>query len=240
MTVYHVYLEEGANGECLAHVPDLPGCVVQGESREAALALLPAAVTGYITWCTDHGDPLPSAGDIEAVLVEIRHSDGPSPCKGGGPLFTADRVPLGDAELRTYLRRLDFISADLLRLLRSPPAPLLDGSHSARGALDHLMQFQVWAFSRVGRRIETPDSAGDPVSAAVDVRARMVETALRFAPRQSDYVYVPRDAAGQDEGWTLRKVLRLVMEHDMFHLHALRSEADKNSPVARQPLDPLH
>jgi len=55
---YVVVIEEGANSFG-AYLPDLPGCVVVGETREEALQLIREAVELHITSLREQGDPVP-------------------------------------------------------------------------------------------------------------------------------------------------------------------------------------
>jgi len=47
MTRYAAYLEVGSEGLCMAHVPDLPGCIVRAASRDEAMCRLPEAIRDY-------------------------------------------------------------------------------------------------------------------------------------------------------------------------------------------------
>jgi predicted RNase H-like HicB family nuclease len=55
---YVVVIEEGANSFG-AYLPDLPGCVVVGETREESLQLIREAVELHITSLREQGDPVP-------------------------------------------------------------------------------------------------------------------------------------------------------------------------------------
>jgi predicted RNase H-like HicB family nuclease len=231
MTVYHAYLEESPDGACLAHVPDLAGCTARGLDRAAALAALPAAIRSYLDWCAAHGDPLPQNGPIEVLVAEIVRGTAPWRRGGVNALFSADRAPLGDAELRTYLRRMTYAHADLLNLVRNLPAGACDatpsdadGARSIGEILVHLVETEAWYLSRLGQRIAVDPGGQDILSCLVDGRARAVEAILRLSPRQRDLVYVPTEQPSEDpeEGWTLRKVLRRVLEHELEHLDDLR------------------
>jgi predicted RNase H-like HicB family nuclease len=66
---YTVILERGDTGWG-AHVPDLPGCVAAGESREEALTLIGEAITFHIDGLRQEGLPVPeprSEGDVIEV-----------------------------------------------------------------------------------------------------------------------------------------------------------------------------
>lgn len=229
--IYHAYLEEDESGACLAHVPDIAGCTAWGAGRASAIAALPHAVRAYLDWCGAHGDPLPDDGIIEIVISEVVHGCRPWQLRGANALFSVDRVPLGDAELRTYLRRMAYARADVLDLVRSQPPAFLtmpDDTHTnIRGALLHLATMEVWCLSRLGQRITEPEPDADVLEQLIDSRARAVEAVLRLSPRQRDLVYVPTDRPSDnpEEGWTLRKVLRRFLEHELTHLSALREAA---------------
>jgi predicted RNase H-like HicB family nuclease/uncharacterized damage-inducible protein DinB len=232
MTRFHAYLEEDTAGRCLAHVPDLAGCTAAGPDRATALAALPDAIRAYLAWCGAHGDPLPAEGPIEVVVAEIVTGCRPWQRGGATALFSVDRVPLGDTELRTYLRRLGYARADLLDTVRALPAGSLDAARGADGAsvrqvLTHIAESEEWYLSRLGQRIASPHQEPDILRRLVDGRARTVEAVLRFSPRQRDLVYVPteRPSENPEEGWTLRKVLRRLIEHELEHLSDLRAAA---------------
>ena len=53
-----------------AHVPDLPGCVAVGESREEALRLIREAIELHIDGLKRDGQPVPSASS-EVEIVEV-------------------------------------------------------------------------------------------------------------------------------------------------------------------------
>lgn len=55
---YTVVLEKGESSYG-AYVPDLPGCVAVGESREETLALLKEAIDFHIDGLLADGTPLP-------------------------------------------------------------------------------------------------------------------------------------------------------------------------------------
>jgi predicted RNase H-like HicB family nuclease len=62
MTRYLAYLETAADGRCLAHVLDLPGCIVLASSCREALDRLPRAIRCHCDWLHQHGETMPCAG----------------------------------------------------------------------------------------------------------------------------------------------------------------------------------
>jgi predicted RNase H-like HicB family nuclease len=66
---YLVVIEQGAKGYG-AYVPDLPGCIAAGATREEALALIQEAIEFHIESLRDHGDPIPQPAST-AGLVQV-------------------------------------------------------------------------------------------------------------------------------------------------------------------------
>jgi predicted RNase H-like HicB family nuclease len=54
-----VVLFRGEDGFWVAEVPSLPGCVSQGETKEAALANVRDAIDGYLAVLNEDGLPIP-------------------------------------------------------------------------------------------------------------------------------------------------------------------------------------
>jgi predicted RNase H-like HicB family nuclease len=66
---YMVVLEKGPRSWG-AHVPDLPGCVAVGESREETLELIREAIDFHIEGLKEQGEAVPEPSS-ESVLVEV-------------------------------------------------------------------------------------------------------------------------------------------------------------------------
>ena len=65
-----VLLYPGEDGYWVAECPSLPGCVSQGESREAAVANIREAIEGYVLALQNDGLPVP-AERFEALLLAV-------------------------------------------------------------------------------------------------------------------------------------------------------------------------
>jgi predicted RNase H-like HicB family nuclease len=66
---YMVVLEKGETSWG-AHVPDLPGCIAAGESREETVRLIREAIDLHIESLQQDGQPIPSPSS-ESVIVEV-------------------------------------------------------------------------------------------------------------------------------------------------------------------------
>jgi antitoxin HicB len=63
--------DEEAGGFAV-HVPALPGCHTQGDTREEAIAMAQDAVTGYIESLLAHNEPIPvEANPAGEVLLTV-------------------------------------------------------------------------------------------------------------------------------------------------------------------------
>jgi len=69
MMRYMVVIERGQTSWG-AHVPDLPGCIAVGETREEVLCLIHEAITLHIDGLRQDGLPVP-ASSSEREFVEI-------------------------------------------------------------------------------------------------------------------------------------------------------------------------
>jgi predicted RNase H-like HicB family nuclease len=66
---YTVIVESGPTSWG-AYVPDLPGCVAAGETREEVLKLIREAIEFHVDGLREQGDPLPEPHSF-SELVEI-------------------------------------------------------------------------------------------------------------------------------------------------------------------------
>lgn len=65
-----VLVEQDEDGKFVATCPTLPGCVSEGDTREAALANIQDAIAGYLESLRKHGEPVPPPITEEVVEVE--------------------------------------------------------------------------------------------------------------------------------------------------------------------------
>ena len=66
---YLVVVEKGPSSYG-AHVPDLPGCVAVGESKDEVLTLIREAIEFHLEGMKQDGEPIPSPSSTSA-LVEV-------------------------------------------------------------------------------------------------------------------------------------------------------------------------
>jgi len=223
MTTYTICMESVPEIACMAHVAELPGCHTLASGERAALAALPAVIERHRAWRQAHG--LSAGGDNAVTLTVAQVINGPRPWQlaGASALFSLDRRILDDGEIAEHLRLLACARADMLRGAHAVPRGAYDEALPAhprtlRQLLTHLADTEVWLLSRLGRRVAVAEP--DPLRRLIDVRARALEHITRYDREDRDLVFVPtaQPSEDPDEMWTLRKLLRRMIEHELAHL----------------------
>ena len=70
---YRVLLQPDEDGQFVAEVPALPGCISQGKSRDEALRNVKEAIALYLESLQAHGDAVPPP--IQEEIVEVESAD---------------------------------------------------------------------------------------------------------------------------------------------------------------------
>ena len=66
---YTVILEPADDGTFSVYVPDLPGCISTGTTRDDALASIREAITGHVQTLRDLGEPVPPSRSQSDVVA---------------------------------------------------------------------------------------------------------------------------------------------------------------------------
>ncbi|MCL6443820.1 MAG: type II toxin-antitoxin system HicB family antitoxin [Alicyclobacillus sp.] len=62
---YSIVLHPDPTGEYVAEIPDLPGCLTQGETIEEALRMIQEAKRAWLEVALEDGRPIPEPSDAE-------------------------------------------------------------------------------------------------------------------------------------------------------------------------------
>jgi predicted RNase H-like HicB family nuclease len=65
-----VFIHPGEDGFWVAECPSLPGCISQGDTREAAIANIREAIEGYVLALEEDGIPVPEER-FDALLLAV-------------------------------------------------------------------------------------------------------------------------------------------------------------------------
>ncbi len=225
MAEFEVFLEGDAEGDCMAHVLDLPGCFAAASSKRQALERLPEAIQAYYGDLIHHGEPVTMPEQITLTVVEEQTVGGPFQPGDRAALFGPDRRLLERAEIERYLGLAAYNRADLLALVRGLSDTILDwrsepGAMSIRRILKHIGRGELWFISRIMEPEGPPwDWETMPTRQFLNsVRDAVSERFRELSDEQLAVVtYPPRSGGDADEPWTARKALRRMLEHEREH-----------------------
>ncbi|MDG6926531.1 MAG: type II toxin-antitoxin system HicB family antitoxin [Nitrososphaerota archaeon] len=68
---YRTLVEQDEDGKFTAIVPELPGCLSCGDTRDEALDNVKEAIQAYIESLQKHNEPVPPSISEEIVTVEM-------------------------------------------------------------------------------------------------------------------------------------------------------------------------
>lgn len=219
------------NGEhSLIYAENLPGAYTRGETKEAALAKLPAEAAAWLRWA---GKPVPASFQVEIIQekpssLEIRDAD-------SDVIFDAERLPL-TREAYMKLKALAMKSArDFLALYEAvpdrdksclPERECFHGSlpRTAREMYEHTRNVNDYYFGEIGLE-------ADHDGTIAECRAR----GFALLEQQPDFLSNPVLPGSYGEEWSLRKVLRRFIWHDRIHAKAMYRMAARTFPETELP-----
>ncbi len=216
MATYAVDVEE-ADGRWEVYVPSLPGCMVEGATRQTAEAAAPAAIRNYLAWRRRHGDERAVDDPSPAIVVqelarEWRYPEDPRDTVNA--FFATDAPPLGEGDVDELLQLLQWSRDDLAGALAGLPEAALEwdpGDGWTMGHIaEHVGRAEWWYLDRIGL---APSGDVDPGSGLARLNIG----------REQLYGVLPMlvDVAGvverQGELWSPRKVLRRALCHERDH-----------------------
>ncbi len=68
---FRIFIKQDDDGIFVSEVPELPGCISQGDTREDAVINIKDAISGYITSLKKHDEPIPFSIDEETVEIHV-------------------------------------------------------------------------------------------------------------------------------------------------------------------------
>jgi predicted RNase H-like HicB family nuclease/uncharacterized damage-inducible protein DinB len=234
MSHYPVYLEIADDGRCMAHVLDLPGCVVRAPARDEALSQLPGAIRDYHVWLRRHGELAPPVDEpIEVEVAGESSGIGPFDRRSAAALFLPEQQPITLDEMERYFYLMGYNRADLLALVRDLPDDVLDWqphpeSFTIRGLLRHVGNAEKWYVSRLvdleGLSPEWSHDESLPILEFLEMTRRTAIGQLQHLTQaeRSGVFYTAHRAWEPGEPWTARKVLRRFLEHEQEHTNQVR------------------
>ena len=231
--MYAVYLESGPqHKKTLAHVLDLLGCVVQGDTTDAAVAATPQTIRAYLRYLRRHGEKADPDEKIETRIAE-HNTQG---MFSGQAIWPQDLKPLAPATLTRYLRWLEWSRADLLALvkgiddksLRAKPAK----GRSLRDILLHVLgadKAYVYGLVGVLKPMGEPTNAAD--RGALDLRIALREARAAAIDRLRTLTPAERAKvrkAGQSTV-SAHRMIRRMLEHEWEHRREIAARLEREA-----------
>lgn len=240
-TEYALYLESGPRQrKTMVHVLDLLGCIAQGPTTETALEATPEAIRAYLRFLRHHGEAVEpessfTTRDAEHVTEGVWLGNG-DPTPGFGPDFQ----PLGAEELNAYLRRLAWLRADLLQLIRDVPGARLLAEPEGTGRsvyriLEHVaaaecvyLRMIVGKVDGLAAALGVVQQGPQALPSALTHLWQIISSRLAVMTETERVRLVPH---GQVT-WTARRGLRRMLEHEWEHLLEVRRRVVPPAPQA--------
>lgn len=222
----------------MAHVAELPGCFAGGSTAPQAVGAVPMAIVGFLQGLKRHREPLvpeahvsrPSMADLS--VAEVRSGGAPTIAGSKAALFEFDRALWDDYKLERTLRWLGYSRADLLAKIDGLDDATFKAVHIAP---DRTLWNTLWHIANAEygyiTRLTGPLGGVEPVTddEPSDVRARLAiirEILLKHiraipAEKRAEVILPTWSNSRPDELWTMPKVLRRALEHELEHLREL-------------------
>jgi uncharacterized damage-inducible protein DinB len=228
MTLYQLYLESGPRQKkTMVHVLELLGCTANGPTTEAALEKTPAAIRDFRRFLGRHG----AAVEDDVVETEIAEHITEGVWLGNGDpslVFPPDLEPLSEADMETYIERLEWMRLDMValvdRLSESQLAEKPEKGRPVESILEHILESEFAYMRAFGRIEDLPGTGsivkkrqGDLLEWMAHVRSREIERLRSLSPQERSEPFVHWKYTR-----TARKVMRRMLEHQWEHLVEIR------------------
>jgi predicted RNase H-like HicB family nuclease len=211
MAKYLVYIETVGDPMAgpgpAAHVPALPGAAARGQTVEEAKEKVREAIGVYLALLRDVGEPVPRAS--EELRLEFEEIDQTT--------FPTDYDILRPNEMEMLLRWLAISRQELVDLVKNLSEETLDWRQNKdtpciRQLLCSIAEADLWYTDRLKRWPEAP------LFRLAATRGVALER-LRALPETEWDNFTIYDG----KKWTLRKILRRMLEHEREQLQQIRA-----------------
>lgn len=220
--------DEGA----ILFAQEYPGACGWGPSQRQAIDRLRTDVLFTCNWLNSHGIPgahrhrVPRTVEID-ITERVPATGEPLQCDSEG-LFRIDRRAYDDGDVTRVWELIEASRSDVLALVGTLDPQFLDhrlveGRRTIREILDHVAIAEHWYTSRVDGPFDVPDTwqAYPPETFE---RLTVVRTDVDEFLQSLTHVSADRRAEEwtvDGERWTVKKVLRRLVWHELLHYKQL-------------------
>ncbi|HXK34283.1 MAG TPA: type II toxin-antitoxin system HicB family antitoxin [Dehalococcoidia bacterium] len=216
MKTYDLYVHTGPKRrKTYIHVPQLTGCIAQGDTTDAAIEAAPEAIRAFIGFIARYDEPCDPEEPFRTRIAEEDLSGG---FLGTG-FLPPDAKPLSMRDADALMQRLAHIHDAVRRLTDGLSAKQLDAAPAKgrpiRRILSHLCAEGgylrgVTGASRIQREVD--EGKRDPLE-ALDALWELEVARLASMPAEERGAIVQR---GQSP-WSVRASVRRMLEHGWEH-----------------------
>lgn len=237
MAEYALYLESGPRKQkTMAHVLDLLGCIAQGATTPDAIDAAPEAIRTYLHFLNRHGEKVDLEEEITTHVAEHVME---GPWLGNGdpyPGFAPDFQPLSRDELEVFLHRLAWLHDDLLILThRLTPEQLLakpaSGGRPIGRILEHVAASHASYLNAALGPVEGLRDAVRAVELFPEVQPAALTRVWQISLNRLEAITPAELNQRIQRGgktWTVRRMLRRMLEHCWEHLLEISRRAEAN------------
>jgi hypothetical protein len=228
--MFHIGLENNAEGRSQAWVLGHPGCFAYGADGKEALQAVPKAIQDYRQWIAAHAYESWLAGDeTERSEQNEYHLEETWECysinsdyelvQDGYEVnawFRHDWIPLSEEDIRRGLLLLSWGREELLKTVSNLSVEILDRTYSKErwsiaGILKHIGGAEWWYQDRLGSAFARQEVPEDPFQRLEKVRSNLVEV-LPGLVGSTQVIGI------SGEFWSPRKLLRRAVWHEYDHI----------------------
>jgi predicted RNase H-like HicB family nuclease/uncharacterized damage-inducible protein DinB len=224
LKTYALYLESGPQKKTtLVHVLELPGCVANGKTTDAALAATPAAIRAYLVFVKRHGAKVDPKAPFEIRVAE--HITKGEFLGQGSPsaFYEPDLRPLTPKDIASHAELLEWSRADLLRLIDGLDARRLAQKPAGRpieNILKHVLEAEkgyIYSVLGVTKTVHLPVSEG--LHDRLDLRVALHQARVAAIDRVKAMTPAERRSNRKTGAYvrTPRRMLRRMLEHEWEH-----------------------
>lgn len=218
--------------------PAYPGACGWGPERAAAVERLRTDLEFTYDWLDSHGllrphhRRVPRTVDVE-ITERVVATGEPLQCDSEA-LFATDQLPYDDADVSRSRELLDASRGDVLDVAGNLDSQHLDrrlvgGRRTVREILDHVAIAEHWYVSRVDVPFDCPSSWRCYPAGTFD---RLTAIRTDVDGFLQSLAHLPEDRRTEEwtvdgERWTVGKVLRRLVWHELLHYKQLRKLVPK-------------
>lgn len=230
MKEYALYVESGPRMKTtMVHVPELPGCIANARTTEAALEATPTEIREFLRFLKRRGEAVEPEDEFSTTVAQHVMEGSWIGYGDPAPGFETDFEPLTRKELAVHLRRLRWIAEELAAIARETPRGAL-GSQPENGRPVQAIFAHVAAaepeYARTGG-VGKPGGTREMIRAIEAGEAVPANLERLFAAVASQFEAATEDMLARviqrgQSPYTARRGLRRALEHPWEHLREIQ------------------